>query len=115
MYLLQKVLLSSYFCITQAEEEEVDRDSYEYFLSLQERLPNYPVVDWFMMRSIRQNKSGCSKYPDLLDVEYSNRYWQLYKSHNKKETFFLYGAYLDNRKALKNGPIIRILAMINSR
>ena len=68
-----------------------------------------------MMRSVEQDKSSCSVYPDMLDIEFSNRFWQLFKSHNQKETFFLYGAYLDNRKALKKEPLIRILAMSNSR
>ena len=56
---------------------------------LQIRLPNLPVLSWLEMR----NKAAeCSTYPDILDIEYSNKYWQLYRSENSM--FYLYSAIL---------------------
>merc|ERR1719480_475189 len=64
-------------------------------------------------------EEGCSKYPRLTDLNYNNKYWQIFKfSDNNPElhvTFYLYGAYFDNRTLLPNGPMIRVLSMVNSR
>ena len=86
------------------------------FQILQTRLPNLPVLSWLKIKNMKgSKKSGCSTYPSLLDIEYSNKYWQLFRFHDS--TFHLYGAYLDNRTLIKNGPIIRILLVMhhNSR
>ena len=56
---------------------------------LQNRLPNLPVLSWLEMRN---KASECSTYPDILDIEYSNKYWQLYRSENAM--FYLYSAIL---------------------
>ena len=77
------------------------------FRGLQTRIPNLPVLSWLKRKNMRgSKKSGCSIYPSILDIEYSNKYWQLFRFHDT--TFHLYGAYLDNRTLLKNGPMIRI-------
>ena len=43
-------------------------------------------------------KQGCSQYPDILDIEYRNKYWQIFKTYNssniREATYHLYGAYL---------------------
>ena len=63
---------------------------------LQGRLPNLPVLSWFAMknktRSEESDGSECSIYPDILDIEYSNRFWQLYR--HEDATFYLYSAIL---------------------
>ena len=56
---------------------------------LQNRLPNLPVLSWLEMRN---KAAACSTYPDILDIEYSNKYWQLYRSENAM--FYLYSAIL---------------------
>ena len=38
------------------------------------------------------DSSRCSIYPDIMNIEYSNKYWQIFKSENA--TFYLYSAIL---------------------
>ena len=62
---------------------------------LQNRLPNLPVLSWFAMKNkTRSEESGseCSIYPDILDIEYSNKFWQLFRQEDA--TFYLYSAIL---------------------
>ncbi|EFX71699.1 hypothetical protein DAPPUDRAFT_308784 [Daphnia pulex] len=55
-------------------------------------------------------KHTCAYYPSILDLQFNNNFWQILRSSNG--TFFLYGAYHDNRTAVQK-PTIRILGMIN--
>lgn len=52
-----------------------------------------------------------TEYPSLFELQYNNIYWQKYSSSNG--TFYLYGAYFDDR--WRGGPLpsVRILAMID--
>ena len=62
---------------------------------LQNRLPNLPVLSWLAMKNkTRSEESGsdCSIYPDILDIEYSNKFWQIYR--HEEATFYLYSAIL---------------------
>ena len=62
---------------------------------LQSRLPNLPVLSWLAMKNKTRSEesgSGCSIYPDILDIEYSNKFWQLYR--HEDATFYLYSAIL---------------------
>ena len=56
---------------------------------LQSRLPNLPVLSWLAMKNAH---AQCSIYPDILDIEYSNKFWQLYR--HEDATFYLYSAIL---------------------
>ena len=90
---------------------------------LQSRLPNIPVFGWLAMKNLTDDGgAGCSKYPELTDLHYNNKYWQRFKFSDKnleiktlEVTFYLYGAYFDNRTLLPNGPLIRVLSMVHSR
>ena len=95
----------------------------EFFRSLQRRLPNVPVLGWFSMKNLTDNwGNGCSSYPELTDLQYRNKYWQIfkfldksgYKNQTLDVTFHLYGAYFDNRTLLR-GPMIRVISMVHSR
>ena len=63
---------------------------------LQNRLPNLPVFSWLRMKNMDNKDSAddsrCSIYPDIMNIEYSNKYWQIFKSENA--TFYLYSAIL---------------------
>ena len=68
---------------------------------LQQRLPNLPILGWEKMKNLTSDeKLGCSQYPDIMNIEYRNKYWQIFKtydSNNTREaTYHLYGAYLGN-------------------
>ena len=69
-------------------------ESYEnqMFLRLQQRFKNVPIVNTLNMSKVEASKNtGCSIYPNILDLKYSNTYWQIFK--NGSATFQLYGAY----------------------
>ena len=48
-----------------------------------------------------EGEEVCSLYPNILDIEYRNQFWQIFKtydSNNTREaTYHLYGAYLGNQ------------------
>ena len=63
---------------------------------LQNRLPNLPVLSSLSVKNMDSEEfaSKCSIYPDILDIEYSNKYWQMFRSENA--IFYLYSAILGN-------------------
>eukprot|EP00092_Neocalanus_flemingeri_P000504 GFUD01000535.1.p1 GENE.GFUD01000535.1~~GFUD01000535.1.p1 ORF type:complete len:579 (-),score=145.76 GFUD01000535.1:297-2033(-) len=79
---------------------------------LQPQMPNLPIVYWQENKKKKVNKnSSCTKYPDIYDLHFNNKYWQVMETSNG--TFHLYGAYLDVRSKNRLGPTVRILGMIN--
>ena len=60
-----------------------------------------------------QRQSGCVNSPHVTNINFNNLIWQVMET--ERETFYLYGAYLDNRPAYKDGPAIRVLTMINKK
>ena len=88
------------------------------FNDLQSRLPNIPVFGWLSNRDLKdEGTAGCSTYPDITDLYYRNKYWQIFEFMDDKleVTFHLYGAYFDNRTLLHDGPMIRVISMVHSR
>ena len=64
----------------------------QMFLQLQQRFKNVPIVNTINIENVKASKkSGCSIYPNILDLKYSNTYWQIF--NNRSATFHLYGAY----------------------
>ena len=91
---------------------------FELFNDLQSRLPNIPVFGWLSNRDLKdEGAAGCSTYPDITDLYYRNKYWQIFEFMDDKleVTFHLYGAYFDNRTLLPKGPLIRVISMVYSR
>ena len=85
---------------------------------LQGRLPNLPVFGWLSNKDLKDVElAGCSSYPEITDLYYRNKYWQIFEflDKNLEVTFHLYGAYFDNRTLLPNGPMIRVISMVHSR
>lgn len=59
---------------------------------LQTLLPNINIFYW------QENKeifSKCQKLPDIFDLKFNNKYWQVKETGDN--TFFLYAAYFDSR------------------
>lgn len=54
---------------------------------------------------------NCATFPALQTLNFYNNYWQTYRRDNL--TFYLYGAYYDERKDVPQGPVVRILALVN--
>ena len=68
------------------------------FESVQNRLPNIPVLGWLSMKEKMNIESSCSIYPGILDIEYRNTYWQIFHSYDENKdlvgTYHLYSAYI---------------------
>ncbi|CAL4066825.1 unnamed protein product [Meganyctiphanes norvegica] len=77
---------------------------------IQKNVPNLPIIYWQKYRGklMKMNRT-CAKFPSLYDINYNNMYWQILKSSNW--SFYLYGAYYDNRTLVAMKPVIRILGM----
>ena len=98
---------------------------FELFNDLQGRLPNLPVFGWLSMKNLTDDgRAGCSKYPDIMDLHFRNKYWQIFEFVDENQdpsltlyvTFHLYGAYFDNRTLLPNSQsMVRVISMVNSR
>ena len=64
---------------------------------LQDNLPNLPILSSVIVNmTIEDSASRCSIYPDILDIEYSNKYWQIFRSDNA--IFYLFSAILGNKE-----------------
>ena len=75
----------------------------------QDHLPNVPVQGWLVMKNRTDNGvKGCSLYPGILDIEYRNNYWQIFKiiDHDNvvRSTYHLYGAYF-GKISIINKPL----------
>lgn len=57
-------------------------------------------------------KTCRAEFPNLYEIEFNNIYWQTFSGINGS-SFYLYGAYYDNRWRGGVLPMIRILAMID--
>lgn len=78
---------------------------------IQQRVPNVPFEFWLREKAKIYGKNHtCAFYPSVFDIKFNNNYWQMFRSSNG--TFYLYGAYHDNRPAVAKATI-RILGMID--
>ena len=92
----------------------------QHFSELEKEMQNIPLLFMFDAESKSQKlsnnednmKKECEpKVPNIYKINYNNIYWQKYLS--KTNVFYLYGAYLDNRRRAEFSPTIKILAMID--
>ena len=72
-------------------------------------MPNLPLVYWQekKKKKVPKNYTGCTKFPDMFDLHFNNKYWQL--KETKNGTFYLYAAFYDVRKAQSRGCLIIII------
>ena len=69
-------------------------------------LPNLPILHWWTNRGNKEKLKidgkgrNCWKIPDILDLHFNNKYWQV--KETKNGTFYLYAAYYDVRKAQRH-------------
>lgn len=85
----------------------------EILRQISKEIPYLPIDDLTNARYKNRNlNESCAWYPTLLDVKIHNDYWQEFE--NRNITYYLYGAYLDNRPSVvQDEPVVRVLAMIN--
>ena len=77
---------------------DIQAGTEEFFTNLQEMWPNIPILNWWKNKG-RKVSDNCWKIPNILDLHYSNKYWQEKRTRNG--TFYLYAAYYDVRKVLE--------------
>ncbi|KAH8338073.1 hypothetical protein KR059_004914, partial [Drosophila kikkawai] len=53
----------------------------------------------------------CGPAPDLMNIDFHNTYWQ--KAVNQNLTYYLFGAYFDDRETVPEAPLVRLLTMVN--
>ena len=68
-----------------------ESDENQMFLHLQNSFQNVPVISSLYMNKVNASKESCSIYPNIIDINFSNKYWQIFK--NGSTTLHLYGAY----------------------
>lgn len=74
--------------------------------------PALPIDFWGRHQLKSAPRSQCAVLPSVLDLEYSNEYWQRQRTSNG--TFELFGAYLDNRKTNPNNEqFVRVLGVVD--
>ena len=56
---------------------------------MQPQMPNLPIVYWQENKKKKANKNAsCTKYPDIYDLHFNNKYWQVTETSNG--TYHLY-------------------------
>ncbi|XP_063880400.1 uncharacterized protein LOC135111213 isoform X1 [Scylla paramamosain] len=87
----------------------VDNSTREQLHDVVGRVYNLPPLYSIEKRPYLASK--CGKYPNLVDLSFSNVYWQVF--HSSEGTFYLYSAFFDNRTLTRPGPSVRILGMVD--
>ncbi|XP_034490332.1 uncharacterized protein LOC117793975 [Drosophila innubila] len=77
---------------------------------IREEMPSFPLEE-LLRRPRYLTKTNCAVAPDFMNIEYHNEYWQVL--HNVNFTFYFFGAYYDDRKAVPKTPLVRLLSMTN--
>ena len=86
---------------------------------LQQEYVNIPFQHWDEMirktptkpKQKQKRIAKCSNLPQYVDINYNNLHWQTFSTNNG--TFYLYGAYYDNRTLVGSTAHIRLLGMID--
>ncbi|XP_023229298.1 uncharacterized protein LOC111629645 [Centruroides sculpturatus] len=82
----------------------------ELLSSLADR-SNLPLAYWTTYKNRPVGNKTCARFPSLYELEFNNIYWQTLRTSNG--TFYLYGAYYDDRWRAGGIPIVRILGMVD--
>lgn len=85
--------------------------SVKKFLQRLSNMSNIPQAYWDNGRKPPISAKSCVKYPQLYDLTFNNLYWQTLKVRNA--TFYIYGAYFDNRPRVGTVPLVRLLVMVD--
>ncbi|EDW58081.2 uncharacterized protein Dvir_GJ15224 [Drosophila virilis] len=75
---------------------------------IREEMPSFPLEELTHRPPL---KPSCGLVPSVLGIDYSNDYWQMVRVANL--TYYLFGAYYDNREKMTEAPLVRVLTMIN--
>ncbi|XP_033169718.1 uncharacterized protein LOC117147067 [Drosophila mauritiana] len=78
---------------------------------IREEMPSFPLEELLARENSRLPSVKCGPAPDLMNIDFHNTYWQ--RAINGNLTYYLFAAYYDNREAVPEAPLVRLLAMVN--
>ncbi|EDW78307.2 uncharacterized protein Dwil_GK16241 [Drosophila willistoni] len=79
---------------------------------IRKEMPSFPLDELLNRQNLAEDPKQCGFVPHILNIRFHNDYWQTAKTKNL--TYFLFGAYYDNREAVPEAPLVRLLAMIDT-
>ena len=61
------------------------------------QIQNIPFEHWHRLKEEgkSQDGDGCQKYPNIFELHYNNKYWQVMRGENV--TIYIFSAHLDQR------------------
>ncbi|XP_068141451.1 uncharacterized protein [Drosophila tropicalis] len=79
---------------------------------IRKEMPSFPLDELIDHTHLKEDPKQCGFAPHILNIRFHNDYWQTAKTDNL--TYFLFGAYYDNREAVPEAPLVRLLAMVDT-
>ncbi|EDX00865.1 uncharacterized protein LOC6523884 [Drosophila yakuba] len=78
---------------------------------IREEMPSFPLEELLARENRKLPAAKCGPAPDLMNIDFHNTYWQ--RAINGNLTYYLFAAYYDDREAVPEAPLVRLLAMVN--
>ncbi|XP_037726100.1 uncharacterized protein LOC119557420 [Drosophila subpulchrella] len=78
---------------------------------IREEMPSFPLEELLAREKRALPPVTCGPAPDMMNIDFHNTYWQ--RAINGNLTYFLFAAYYDEREAVPDAPLVRLLAMVN--
>ena len=108
--------ISQYFELEPHIDNSPSLNEVQQLTELEDKAPNLALNYWQKARKYPKAKASSNKscrvdFPNLYELEFNNIYWQKFSTANS--SFYLYGAYYDDRWRGGPLPMVRILAMID--
>ncbi|EDV32659.2 uncharacterized protein Dana_GF22030 [Drosophila ananassae] len=89
-----------------------DQPTWEQRLKwIREEVPSFPLEEMSEREKLSLKTPDCGPIPDMMNIDFHNTYWQ--RAINEKLNYFIYGAYYDDRETVAEGPLVRLLTMVN--
>lgn len=109
--------ISQYFDIAPHVDHSPSLSEVQQLNELEQQEPHLALNYWQKAKKYPKAKAGATNkscrvdFPSLYELEFNNIYWQKFNTANS--SFYLYGAYYDDRWRGGPLPMVRILAMID--
>merc|ERR1712012_1434593 len=108
------IYLNIYFFVYHVSQSPMmiiqDNDEEKLFEHENNNIPDHYLTK--DSKPIKLNQTACVEYPAYFDLKFNNHHWQVLES--SVETFYIYGAYLDDRPGVEEVSVIRILVSLES-
>ncbi|SPP89091.1 uncharacterized protein LOC117590688 [Drosophila guanche] len=78
---------------------------------IRQEMPSFPLEELLQRQRLPASRVDCGPAPDLMNIDFHNTYWQRALAENL--TYYIFGAYYDDRETVPEAPLVRLLTMIN--